>query len=204
MSWKVGWGEELLHGDVAIASVCHRRLDPHSLVQLQEVLTTRWQDKYPRGGLLDGDRGFHGFQGRTTNGQPNGLSTLFPSAINARGHSQQPPIAKRPLSPQQDQLPLTLPQMPEGRKNRQMPRPMGRPGETSFSADPLAMSRSSPKFGATMRNSFVEPGHADQWPQLGHATAIRQFVRSRQGSSNRASRAGRASRTRASHAFEPM
>lgn len=36
MSWKVGWGEELLHGDVAIASVCHRRLDPHSLVQLQE------------------------------------------------------------------------------------------------------------------------------------------------------------------------
>lgn len=174
----------------------------------QEVLTTRWQDKYPRGGLRDGDRGFHGFQGRTTNGQPNGLSTLFPSAINATGHSQQPPVAKRPLSPQHEQLPLTLPQMPEGRKNRQMPKPMGRPtGETSFSAvDPLAVSRSSLKFGATMRNSFVhEPGHAGQWPQLGHATAVRQFVRSRQGSrSDRASRANRGSRARASHAFEPI
>eukprot|EP00435_Cladocopium_sp_Y103_P033446 s436_g8.t1 len=203
MSWKVGWGEELLHGDVAIASVCHRRLDPHSLVQLQEVLTTRWQDKYPRGGLLDGDRGFHGFQGRTTNGQANGLSSLFPSAINARGHSQQPPLARRPLSPH-NQLPLTLPPMPEGRKNRQMFKSIGRPtGETSFSAvDPLAASRSSLKFGATMRNSSVhEPGHAaDQWPQLGHATAVRQFVRSRQGSS----RSNRASRARASHAFEPI
>ena len=172
----------------------------------QEVLTTRWQDKYPRGGLRDGDRHFHGFQARMTNGQP-GLSTLFPSAINARGHSQQPPVAKRPLSPEHDRIPLTLPQMPEARKNGQMPKSMGRPtGETSFSAvDPLAVSRSSLKFGATMRNSFVhEPGHAaDQWPQLGHATAVRQFVRSRQGSS-RSHQTNRASRARASHAFEPI
>ena len=45
MSWKVGWGEPM-SGEQAIASVCHRRLDPLSLVQLQEVLTYRWQSAH--------------------------------------------------------------------------------------------------------------------------------------------------------------
>ncbi|CAE7500226.1 unnamed protein product [Symbiodinium microadriaticum] len=46
MSWKVGWGEPM-NNEHAIASVCHRQLDPLSLVQLQEVLTYRWQSAHP-------------------------------------------------------------------------------------------------------------------------------------------------------------
>ena len=35
MSWKVGWDDGILQNDDVIAPVCRRRLDPHSLVQLQ-------------------------------------------------------------------------------------------------------------------------------------------------------------------------
>ena len=37
-----------MNNEQAIASVCHRRLDPLSLVQLQEVLTYRWQSAHPQ------------------------------------------------------------------------------------------------------------------------------------------------------------
>ena len=40
MSWKVGWDDGILQNDDVIAPVCRRRLDPHSLVQLQ---ATRFQ-----------------------------------------------------------------------------------------------------------------------------------------------------------------
>ena len=43
----MGWGEPM-SGEQAIASVCHRQLDPLSLVQLQEVLTYRWQSAHPQ------------------------------------------------------------------------------------------------------------------------------------------------------------
>ena len=167
-----------------------------TLLCWQEVLTTRWQDKYPRGGIHDG-RGFGAPLGRST-GTGN-LSSLFPSAINASGHSRH--FRQAPFQPagnqtsSQETLPLSLPQV-DGRNNRQVPK---RPtAETTSQVDPLSVSRSSFKFGATMRNSLSvhEIGHApDRWPGLGHATELRNFVRSRQGSS-RSNRAG--------SAFEPI
>ena len=177
----------------------------------QEVLTTRWQDKYPRGGLRDGDRGFHGFQGRTTNGQPNGLSTLFPRQSMQQGirSSLQWQNGLCRLNTNNFRSPFHKCQKAEkiDRCQNQWDGPQAKPVFLQLILSQCLGPHS--KFGATMRNSFVhEPGRAGQWPQLGHATAVRQFVRSRQGSrsdrASRASRASRGSRARASHAFEPI
>ena len=171
--------------------VCHFDVDDfvsetHTcVVFLQEVLTTRWQDKYPRGGLLDGDRSFPE-RGYMPNGRPNGVSGLFPSAIIARGHSQHfRPLGAVSDQQQQSERPtsLSLPQVSDARHQRSKFLGLST-GEASFAPFEPVASRSSLRFGATMRNSLsVHQFGEVERPHLGHATEVRNYLRSRQGSS---------------------
>ena len=192
MSWKVGWGEPLV-AEEAIASLCHRRLDPLSLVHFQEVLTKRWQDKHPRE--------FQDLQGhsfpRHTVRQSRQSSSPFASPSHSRGPTRQQ-LGGRSSLPKIDKPNMNQTMLPQGQGllgDSLGDMPMK--SRDAFGAyHPLSSSRPSSKFGATMRNSSSLPSFGQADPRhLGHATEVRSFLRSRQGSS-KSSRGG--------HSYEPF
>ena len=193
MSWKVGWGEQL-DAEEAIASVCHRRLDPLSLVHFQEVLTGRWQDKYPRaptgwlpqiqtekvepqphGGSGRYGGQFSGRQGGELNGRHGQVSGRHGQSSSRHGQlsGKHGPPSER-ASPRQSK---------------------GRLREATLVGTPAASSGSRPASKPKSPSTSLLPSLTDEPRALGHATEVRSLLRSRQSSRKS---------SRGSHPFDPF
>lgn len=190
MSWKVGWGEPLL-AEEAIASLCHRRLDPLSLVHFQEVLTTRWQDAHPRRTHASHAPSFPRHSVRQSSSMASPTQTSGPVK---QGAPSLPKIEKPATR--------SLPQLDDAPHHSWGYLPSKSRDVSVASLDPISPSRPSSKFGATMRNS----SSLSHWSEtdrlrhtMRHATDVRvPSRRSRQGSktSNKSSRGG--------HSLDPI
>lgn len=178
-----------MDAEEAIASVCHRRLDPLSLVHFQEVLTGRWQDKYPRaptGWLpqvqtekVEQLQPQHGGLGRY-GGQSSGRQGVEPSGRHGQlsGRHGQLSRRNRPLS------------------GRASPRQSnGRLREPTLVDTPAASSSARPSSKPKSPSTSLLPSLTDESRTLGHATEVRSLLRSRQ-SSRKSSRGG--------HSFDPF
>ncbi|CAJ1362639.1 unnamed protein product [Effrenium voratum] len=162
MSWKVGWGEPL-NAEHAIASVCHRRLDPLSLVQLQEVLTGRWQTQHPRT-----------WSTRSTGAAVSltPLAPWTPSHSNLETSSFGLPDVREAT------------RTPGGRLRTELPALPGVEPMSSPSASKHAFRNATSAFRTELKGSASVPdlaGH-DAPRALGLSTEVRSFLRSRQSS----------------------